>query len=112
MTVRGKWCCVQLAFTGSTEVGKLIMKAAAEHVVPVTLELGGKSPCIVCEDADLDVAVELAAFAIFFNHVRLVPRKRQALPVRHLTLYSLQDFPFDMPAKKFVSQWSSCFKTH
>lgn len=47
------------------------MKAAADNIVPVTLELGGKSPCIVCEDADLDLAVELAAFAIFFNHVRL-----------------------------------------
>jgi hypothetical protein len=62
---------MQLAFTGSTEVGKIIMKAAAEQVIPVTLELGGKSPLIICEDADLDVAVEQAAFALFFNHVSL-----------------------------------------
>jgi aldehyde dehydrogenase (NAD+) len=43
-------------FTGSTAVGKVVMKAAAEHLTPVTLELGGKSPTIVCADADIDVA--------------------------------------------------------
>ena len=46
-----------LSFTGSVGVGKLIQKAAADHVVPVTLELGGKSPQIVFEDADLDAAL-------------------------------------------------------
>ena len=51
---------MQLAFTGSTEVGKIIMKQAAEHIVPVTLELGGKSPFIICPDADIDAAVEAA----------------------------------------------------
>eukprot|EP00891_Asterochloris_glomerata_P008274 jgi/Astpho2/8274/Aster-01357 len=55
------------AFTGSTEVGKLIMKQAADFIKPVTLELGGKSPCIICPDADLDQAVEGAHFALFFN---------------------------------------------
>lgn len=58
-----------MAFTGSTEVGKLIMAAAAENIVPVTLELGGKSACIVCADADLDEAVQGAHDALFFNHV-------------------------------------------
>nr|AWK59819.1 aldehyde dehydrogenase [Syntrichia caninervis] len=58
----------KVAFTGSTEVGKLVMGAAARsNLKPVTLELGGKSPMIVCEDADVDAAVELAHFAIFFN---------------------------------------------
>lgn len=53
---------------GSTEVGKLVMGAAARsNLKPVTLELGGKSPMIVCEDADVDAAVELAHFALFFN---------------------------------------------
>ena len=60
----------QIAFTGSTEVGKIIMKQAAENVVPVTLELGGKSPFVVCPDADLDAAVECAHQALFFNMVR------------------------------------------
>lgn len=46
------------------------MKQAAENVVPVTLELGGKSPFVVCPDADLDAAVECAHQALFFNMVR------------------------------------------
>lgn len=41
--------------------------AARSNLKPVTLELGGKSPMIVCEDADVDAAVELAHFALFFN---------------------------------------------
>lgn len=43
-------------YTGSTDVGRVVMRAAAEHLTPVTLELGGKSPTIVAADADLDVA--------------------------------------------------------
>src|SRR5260221_210172 len=48
----------KLSFTGSTEVGKIIMRAAAERIVPVSLELGGKSPSIVYPDADEDWAVD------------------------------------------------------
>ena len=58
----------KVAFTGSTEVGKLILKAAAGNLKKVTLELGGKSPNVVCEDSDLDSAIAGAAHAIFFNH--------------------------------------------
>ncbi|HKY89869.1 MAG TPA: aldehyde dehydrogenase family protein [Nevskiaceae bacterium] len=58
----------KVAFTGSTEVGKLIVKAASNDLKKVTLELGGKSPNIVLDDADLDVAIPGAAMAIFFNH--------------------------------------------
>ena len=57
----------KVAFTGSTEVGKLIVQAAAGNLKKVTLELGGKSPNIVFDDADA-AAVEGAANAIFFNH--------------------------------------------
>jgi len=57
----------KVAFTGSTEVGRLIVKAAAGNLKKVTLELGGKSPNIVFEDA-VDGAIEGAANAIFFNH--------------------------------------------
>ena len=58
----------KVAFTGSTEVGKLIVQAAgATNLKKLTLELGGKSPNIVFDDAD-DAAVEGAANAIFFNH--------------------------------------------
>ncbi|MBL8192350.1 MAG: aldehyde dehydrogenase family protein [Blastocatellia bacterium] len=58
----------KVAFTGSTEVGKLILQAAAGNLKKVTLELGGKSPNIVFKDADLDLAIAGAANAIFFNH--------------------------------------------
>ena len=58
----------KVAFTGSTEVGKLIVKAAANDLKRVTLELGGKSPNIVFADADLETAIPGAANAIFFNH--------------------------------------------
>lgn len=59
----------KIAFTGSTEVGKIILKAAAGNLKKVSLELGGKSPNIVFQDAgDLDAAVAGAANAIFFNH--------------------------------------------
>ncbi|KAF5476834.1 hypothetical protein F2P56_003529 [Juglans regia] len=58
----------KLAFTGSTDTGKIVLELAARsNLKPVTLELGGKSPFIVCEDADIDRAVELAHFALFFN---------------------------------------------
>lgn len=57
----------KLTFTGSTEVGKLIGKAAMENMTRVTLELGGKSPVIVLEDCDPAVAAGGAAQAIYFN---------------------------------------------
>ena len=60
----------QVAFTGSTDTGKKILELAAKsNLKAVTLELGGKSPFIVCEDADVDNAVEMAHFALFFNQV-------------------------------------------
>jgi phenylacetaldehyde dehydrogenase len=58
----------KVAFTGSTEVGKLIVKAATGNLKKVTLELGGKSPAIVFPDADMDVAIAGTASAVFFNH--------------------------------------------
>src|SRR3984893_4710287 len=58
----------KIAFTGSTEVGKLILHAAAENLKKVSLELGGKSPNVVLEDADFETAIPGAASAIFFNH--------------------------------------------
>ncbi|PSR33071.1 MAG: hypothetical protein C7B44_14935 [Sulfobacillus thermosulfidooxidans] len=57
----------KIAFTGSTEIGKLIMRQAADNVKRVTLELGGKSPNIVFDDADLSKAVPGAINSIFFN---------------------------------------------
>jgi len=57
----------KVAFTGSTEVGKLIARAATGNLKKVTLELGGKSPAIIFPDADMDAAIAGAASAIFFN---------------------------------------------
>jgi len=54
-------------FTGGTSVGKVVMEAAARRLTPVTLELGGKSPCIVHEDARLDLAAKRIAWGKFMN---------------------------------------------
>jgi aldehyde dehydrogenase (NAD+) len=54
-------------FTGSPVLGKVVMKAAAEHLTPVVLELGGKSPCIVDAGADLDIAARRVAWAKTIN---------------------------------------------
>ena len=56
-----------LLFTGSTAIGRLVAHAAAENLTPVTLELGGKSPAIVCADADLPAAARIIAQGKFFN---------------------------------------------
>ena len=58
----------KIAFTGSTEVGKLIVHAATGNLKKVSLELGGKSPNVVFKDADLETAIPGSASAIFFNH--------------------------------------------
>jgi aldehyde dehydrogenase (NAD+) len=58
----------KIAFTGSTEVGRIIQRASAEsNLKNVTLELGGKSPLIIMDDADLAEAVDIAHFGLFFN---------------------------------------------
>ncbi|CAM2158719.1 Vanillin dehydrogenase (plasmid) [Pararobbsia alpina] len=54
-------------FTGSTHVGRIIAMHAARHLKPALLELGGKAPALVLDDADLDAAVEAIAFGAFFN---------------------------------------------
>ncbi|BAP42264.1 aldehyde dehydrogenase [Pseudomonas sp. 21LCFQ02] len=54
-------------FTGSTHVGRIVGELAARHLKPALLELGGKAPLLVLDDADLDAAVEAAAFGAYFN---------------------------------------------
>ncbi|HEX4273032.1 MAG TPA: aldehyde dehydrogenase family protein [Rhizomicrobium sp.] len=58
----------KVAFTGSTEVGRLIVQAASRDLKKVSLELGGKSPNIVLDDADIDATIAGATAGIFFNH--------------------------------------------
>jgi coniferyl-aldehyde dehydrogenase len=73
-----------LVFTGSTEVGRAVMRAAAENLVPVTLELGGKSPAVISRSADLRSAARKVAHGRLFNagqvcvapDYALVPRER------------------------------------
>lgn len=57
----------KISFTGSPSVGKLIMEAAAPHITRLTLELGGKSPNLIFDDADIDAAVKGSSAGIFFN---------------------------------------------
>lgn len=57
----------KITFTGSTEVGRLIVRAAAGNMKKVTVELGGKSPTVVLDDADLDITIPGVAGGIFFN---------------------------------------------
>jgi acyl-CoA reductase-like NAD-dependent aldehyde dehydrogenase len=54
-------------FTGGTATGRLVMQAAAQHLTPVTLELGGKNPCIVDADTDLEVTARRVVWGKFFN---------------------------------------------
>ncbi|RMC93443.1 coniferyl aldehyde dehydrogenase [Aquitalea palustris] len=77
-----------LVFTGSTAVGKHVMRAAAENLVPVTLELGGKSPVLIDDDADLDSAIARTLTIKAFNagqiclspdYLLLTPRHRAGL---------------------------------
>ena len=58
----------KIALTGSTEVGKLIVQAASGNLKKVSLELGGKSPNVIFDDADVENSIPGAAMAIFFNH--------------------------------------------
>ena len=57
----------RINFTGSTRVGRIIAQTAAKYLKPVLLELGGKAPLLVLDDADLDAAVRAAAFGAFMN---------------------------------------------
>jgi aldehyde dehydrogenase (NAD+) len=57
----------KIFFTGSPQVGKIVMAQAARHLTPVTLELGGKSPCIVDQNVDVDVTAKRIVWGKFFN---------------------------------------------
>jgi aldehyde dehydrogenase (NAD+) len=63
--LRERWD--HIFYTGNSTVGRIIMAAAAKHLTPVTLELGGKSPCIVDESADLNTAAKRIVYGKFFN---------------------------------------------
>ena len=88
-----------VVFTGGTTIGREVMKAAAEQLIPVTLELGGKSPCIVLDDADLQVSARRIAWGRFLNagqscvapdYVLVTPAMRQ---------------PFEAALKQAISEF-------
>ncbi len=82
-------------FTGSTHVGKVVMRAAAEFLTPVTLELGGKSPFLVEESADIDIAAKRCVWGKFMNagqtcvapDYALVPKKMETEFLSRLTFH-------------------------
>lgn len=74
----------KIGFTGSTEVGRQIAHLAADGIKRVTLELGGKSPLIVLDDANIDVAVNMALFAFLFHSGQVCESGTRLLVPRHM----------------------------
>lgn len=71
----------RINFTGSTAVGRIIARQCAENLKPCLLELGGKAPLIILEDADLDQAVQAAAFGAFMNQGQICMSTERIIPV-------------------------------
>ncbi len=82
----------RINFTGSTAVGKLIARRAAEHLKPCLLELGGKAPLIVLEDADLDEAAKAAAFGAFMNQGQICMSTERIIVVESVAAEFIQRF--------------------
>ena len=68
----------RISFTGSTRIGRLVAETAARYLKPILLELSGKAPLVVLDDADLDAAVEAAAFGAFVNQGQVCTYRRSA----------------------------------
>lgn len=79
-------------FTGSTPVGRIIAQHAAKYLKPALLELGGKNPIVVLEDADLDAAVEGAAFSAFFNQGQICMSADRIIVHRKIAAAFLEKF--------------------
>jgi len=88
----------RINFTGSTAVGRIVARRAAEHLKPCLLELGGKAPLIVLEDADLDEAVKAAAFGAFMNQGQICMSTERIIVV---------DAVADAFSKKFAAKAAS-----
>jgi len=71
----------RINFTGSTAVGRIIARRCAENLKPCLLELGGKAPLIILEDANLDEAVKAAAFGAFMNQGQICMSTERIIPV-------------------------------
>ncbi|MGH1517412.1 aldehyde dehydrogenase [Chryseobacterium sp. JK1] len=99
----------KIFFTGSTKVGKIVYKAAAEHLTPVVLELGGKSPAIVTKDANLEVAARRIVWGKFLNAGQtcvapdylLVEETVQEQFLEMLRKY-IQNFKYDQDSEQYT----------
>ena len=98
-------------FTGSVQVGKLVMSKAAEKLIPITLELGGKSPVIVDETADIDLAAKRLVFGKFINSGQTcvapdyiyVHQSQKQLLIDRLIYWIEQFYPLD--EKQFIAEY-------
>jgi benzaldehyde dehydrogenase (NAD) len=82
----------RINFTGSTTVGKIIARRAADHLKPCLLELGGKAPFLVLDDADLGEAVKAAAFGAFMNQGQICMSTERIIVVESVADMFLQKF--------------------
>jgi len=82
----------RINFTGSTTVGRIIARRAAEHLKPCLLELGGKAPLLVLEDADLDEAVNAAAFGAFMNQGQICMSTERIIVVEAIADQFIEKF--------------------
>jgi vanillin dehydrogenase len=96
-------------FTGSTKVGRIIAETAGRHLKPVVLELGGKAPLVILDDADLDEAVNAAAFGAFMNQgqicmstERIIVDKKVAEPFLKRFVDKVRGLPVGDPRKADV----------
>ena len=106
----------KIAFTGSTEVGRIIRKATANSPRKISLELGGKSPFVVFDDADIDSAVEGLVDAIWFNQGQVCCAGSRLLVQERVaeTLYSQAEGAHGDPARRPSAgqvdrHWRDCF---
>ncbi|MEA5541017.1 aldehyde dehydrogenase [Limnoraphis robusta Tam1] len=93
-------------FTGGTKIGKIVMEAAAKHLTPVTLELGGKSPCIVESDVQLDYTAKRIAWGKFLNAGQtciapdyLLVHRKIKTPLLEKIKQNIQEFYGENPEK-------------
>jgi len=96
----------KIAFTGSTEVGRQVMRNAAGNLKKVSLELGGKSPNIVFADADLDLAAEGVAFGIFYNMGQDCTAGSRIFVQRRSTTASPRSWPISGTGKRSGTAWT------
>ena len=87
-------------FTGSTTVGRIIAKRAAEYLKPCLLELGGKAPLIVLKDADLDEAVAAASFGAFFNQGQICMSTERIVVVKEIAEAFVDKFTHKVKSMK------------